>query len=126
MEDEGRPPERDEDSTAEEEAAAAAKEAGEIGGPGGNEDADPAERPVAEGGGGQAEGFEEAESDLVEHASHGDPAPDPSAEEQISREEPHPEGGDDARAGADRNVERAHGAGDRVHSTEREDEEQTH
>lgn len=37
-----------------------------------------AQRPVAEAGGGVAEGFEQAEEDLIEHASHGDPAPDPT------------------------------------------------
>lgn len=29
-------------------------------------------RPVEEAGGGQSEGFELAEQDLIEHASHGD------------------------------------------------------
>ncbi len=29
-------------------------------------------RPVEEGGGGESEGFELAEEDLIEHASHGD------------------------------------------------------
>jgi len=56
---------------AEEEAAAASEAAG-IGGVAGDEDLDPAERPVREAGGGEAEGFEMAEDDLVEHASHGD------------------------------------------------------
>lgn len=35
-------------------------------------------RPVREAGGGEAEGFEEAEKELIEHASHGDSAPDPT------------------------------------------------
>jgi hypothetical protein len=35
-------------------------------------------RPVREAGGGEAEGFEEAEAELIEHASHGDSGPDPS------------------------------------------------
>jgi hypothetical protein len=35
-------------------------------------------RPVEEAGGGEAEGFEEAEAELIEHASHGDQAPDPT------------------------------------------------
>jgi hypothetical protein len=51
---------------------AAAREAAQIGGVAGDEDLDPAERPVIEGGGGEAEGFEEAEAFLIEHASHGD------------------------------------------------------
>jgi hypothetical protein len=36
-----------------------------------------AARPLEESGQGVSEGFEQAEEDLVEHASHGDPAPDP-------------------------------------------------
>lgn len=36
------------------------------------------QRAVSEGGGGQSEGFELAEEELIEHASHGDPGPDPS------------------------------------------------
>jgi hypothetical protein len=55
-----------------EEVDAAAAEAARIGGVAGDEDLDPAERPVIEGGGGEAEGFELAEQQLIEHASHGD------------------------------------------------------
>jgi hypothetical protein len=51
---------------------AAAAEAGRIGGIAGDEYLDDAARPVIEGGGGEAEGFEEAEAALIEHASHGD------------------------------------------------------
>lgn len=51
---------------------AAAAEAARIGGVAGDEDLDPAQRPVVEGGGGVAEGFEEAEAALIEHATHGD------------------------------------------------------
>jgi hypothetical protein len=61
------------------EAEQAAAEAARIGGrPGdvgdmsGDGEIDPAERPVVEAGGGEAEGFEQAESALIEHASHGD------------------------------------------------------
>jgi hypothetical protein len=62
---------------AREEAEAAAAEAGAIGGrpssePPGQEHPDEAVRPVAEAGGGEAEGFEQAEDELIEHASHGD------------------------------------------------------
>ena len=53
------------------EEAEAAREAADIGGDPGIEDDDPAARPVAEGGGGEAEGFEAAEEDLREHAEHG-------------------------------------------------------
>jgi hypothetical protein len=38
---------------------------------------DPAMQPVEEAGGGVAEGFEQAEEDLIENASHGDGAGDP-------------------------------------------------
>src|SRR4029077_17774087 len=55
-----------------EETEAAATEAAQIGGVAGDEDFDPAERPVIEGGGGDAGGFEESEHALIEHASHGD------------------------------------------------------
>src|SRR6266705_307975 len=59
-------PTRDERLVREQEEAAAA-EAGEIGG---------RREPGDERG--EATGFEEAERELIEHASHGDPAPDPS------------------------------------------------
>ena len=36
------------------------------------EDNDPAMDPVREAGGGEAEGFEESERELIEHAEHGD------------------------------------------------------
>ena len=55
-----------------EETEAAAAEAARIGGVAGDERLDPAQRPVVEGGGGESEGFEEAEDALIEHASHGD------------------------------------------------------
>jgi hypothetical protein len=43
-----------------------------IGGIAGDESLDSAERAVREAGGGEAEGFEEAEAALIEHATHGD------------------------------------------------------
>jgi hypothetical protein len=67
------------DLVAEEEAAAAA-EAGAIGGtrrPQYPVEGDPAMEPVYEAGGGPAEGFELAEHDLIENATHGDGAGDP-------------------------------------------------
>ena len=36
------------------------------------------QRPLREAGQGEAEGFEEAEKELIEHASHGDSGPDPT------------------------------------------------
>ncbi|HTZ85631.1 MAG TPA: hypothetical protein VMB05_03090 [Solirubrobacteraceae bacterium] len=50
----------------------AAREAAQIGGQAGNEHLPPPERAVREGGGGESEGFEEAERELIEHTTHGD------------------------------------------------------
>ena len=67
----------DDDLIREEEAAAAA-EAGQIGGVAGDEDDfDPELRAVYEAGGGEAEGFEQAEADLIDNAQHGDGRGDP-------------------------------------------------
>jgi hypothetical protein len=64
-------PERD--PIAEEEAEAAAAEAAEIGGPAPDDPVDdPAQRPLVEGGEGEAEGFELAEEELIDNAEHGD------------------------------------------------------
>ena len=98
------------DPTVDRETDAAAKEAGNVGGPGADQDLPPAERAAAEHGGGQAEGFEQAERELIEHASHGDDAPDPTTLASDELDHPEPE----------------HGAADRVHSTERRDEDAEH
>lgn len=55
-----------------EEAMNAASEAAMIGGGPIDPGVDPAEWPIREAGGGEAEGFEEAERMLIEHASHAD------------------------------------------------------
>ena len=60
-----------------EEIEAAAREAAAIGGRAGDEDLDPAMRPLIEAGEGEAEGFELAEEDLIEAAEHGDSVADP-------------------------------------------------
>ena len=104
------PEERADERAVEKEADAAAAEAGAVGGPGADTDLDPEERPVVEGGGGVAEGFERAEDELIEHASHGDPAPDPTSLESEELEHP----------------EQEHGAADHEHSTEVRDEEVGH
>jgi hypothetical protein len=62
----------DPDETVDREEDLAAAEAAAIGGRAGDEEQDPAWRPVEEAGGGEAEGFEQAEADLEEHAQHGD------------------------------------------------------
>jgi hypothetical protein len=98
------------DPLVEEETEAAAKEAANIGGPGADEDLDPAERASAEAGGGQAEGFEQAERQLIEHASHGDDAPDPTTLASDELDHPEPE----------------RGVADHVHSTEVRDEDVKH
>lgn len=58
----------------EEETDAAAEEAAAIGGemPADEREADPAERPLMQAGQGESEGFEQAERQLVDIASHGD------------------------------------------------------
>ena len=53
------------------EVDAAARTAGAIGGRAGDENVDPAQRPLQEAGEGEAEGFEVAEEDLVEAAETG-------------------------------------------------------
>ncbi len=60
---------------------AARDAAGAVGGRAGDEDVDPAERPLEEAGEGQAEGFELAEEDLIGAASHRDNRADPVADE---------------------------------------------
>lgn len=69
----------DENYVAEQERVAA-EDAASIGGdPGGDYEGDESERALAEAGGGQAEGFELAEQELIENASHeADAAPDPT------------------------------------------------
>ena len=61
------------------EERAAEAEAGQIGGEGSKEELDPADRAVREGGGGEAEGFEQAEDKLIENAGHGEGNPMPDA-----------------------------------------------
>ena len=78
--------ERDENLAREEELAAA-EEAGEIGGPAPEYEGDEADRPLIEGGEGEAEGFEESERELVEQASHGDPKYDPEVDGFTPEEE---------------------------------------
>jgi hypothetical protein len=71
-------PSTPDDDLVREEEAAAASAAAHIGGTAGDEDDfDPAMRPVYEAGGGEAEGFEQAEADLIDNASHSDGHGDP-------------------------------------------------
>lgn len=68
---------------------AAAAEASEIGGAAPEVEGDEASRPVEEGGGGVAEGFEQSERQLAQQASHeenlGDPASDAIEETESDR-----------------------------------------
>ena len=59
---------------------AAAAEAARIGGPTPDYEGDEEARPLEEGGGGVAEGFEESERELVEEASHGEGRRSPEAD----------------------------------------------
>jgi hypothetical protein len=103
--------ERDEQEIREEEQAAAA-EAARIGGRSGMEGMDEAERASAEHGGGEAEGFEEAEELLEEQATHGDPAVNPLRDAGALEQERNPA---------------AYGEADEVQSTETElDTDGTH
>jgi hypothetical protein len=63
--------ERDE-AFVEEEEEEAALEAARVGGDAPRDADDPADQPLAEAGEGESEGFEIAEEELEEHASHGD------------------------------------------------------
>lgn len=65
----------------------AAEEAGEIGGDVPEYEGDEAQRAVQEAGGGEAEGFELAEQELEEAASHGDAGLDPSRDAFTPEEE---------------------------------------
>jgi hypothetical protein len=72
--------ERDDDLARREEEEAAA-EAAAIGGPAPAYETDEAHRPLEEAGEGEAEGFEDAESELIEAASHGEPRHNPLDDE---------------------------------------------
>ncbi len=71
------PPEPGDEQLIRREEEAAAAEGAAIGGRGPDEGLDESKRPLREAGEGEAEGFEEAERELIEHASHGDPSPYP-------------------------------------------------
>jgi hypothetical protein len=97
------------------ETANAAAEAAQIGGrtssePPPVEGVDEAQRPLVEAGQGEAEGFELAEQELIEHASHGDQ----HASRRVIEDAPIGES-DDARANEG-------GEADFERSSEREDE----
>jgi hypothetical protein len=97
------------DELVREEEEAAAEQAARIGGQGGAGDvSDPAERPLAEAGEGESEGFEQAEAELIENAEHGEGNPEGDAFT--------PENAEAKRSGAE------YGEPDEVESTEVEDD----
>ena len=81
------PLEPSEDPLQRREEEAARAEAGSIGGPAPEPEGDEASRPVEEAGGGEAEGFEQAERELVEHAQHGENRRDPASDAFTPEEE---------------------------------------
>jgi hypothetical protein len=83
----------------ERETQAAEAEAGQIGGKRPDDEPDSPDAPVREAGGGESEGFEEAEELLRKHAEHEEPGGDPLADQGETEDER-----DDA----------AHGEADRV------------
>ena len=92
-----------EDESIREEEAAAASEAAKIGGRSGMEGMDEARRAAAEHGGGEAEGFEEAEKLLEEQGTHGDSHGNPLSDASRPEAEEDPS---------------VHGEADEVESTE--------
>ncbi len=95
---------------AREESERAAAEAARIGGdpssePEGQQALDPAQQPLAEAGQGEAEGFEAAEQELVEHASHGDQHAARRAIEDAPQESDDARAADDAEADYERSSE---------------------
>lgn len=74
------------DATAIEQEEAAAAEAGAIGGPDPNAALPESQRPLAEAGEGEAEGFELAEEALIESASHGDSSGSPMGDRFTAEE----------------------------------------
>ena len=80
------------DRDIEREEAEAAREAGQIGGRSGMEDVPEEERPLAESGEGESEGFEQAEELLRQRASHEDDHGNPLRD----RPDPEEPGGDRA------------------------------
>jgi hypothetical protein len=90
---------------------AAAAEAGAIGGQVSSDPTsvtdDEAERPLTEAGEGEAEGFEQAEQELIDHASHGDQHAARRAIEDAPETAEDPRAAPDGEADFERSSERA-------------------
>lgn len=102
--DQGAEPPAGDDGLVREEEEAAGGEAARIGGHSGMEGMAEEKRGPAEHGGGEAEGFEQAEELLEEQATHGDPGVDPQRNSSAVEEEKDPS---------------VHGEADEVDSTEK-------
>jgi hypothetical protein len=95
-----------------EQEEAAAAEAAAIGGkitydpPDGEDKVDPSEAPLIEAGEGESEGFELAEQELEEHASHGDMHAARRVLEDAPAEEEEPVAAESGEADAERSSER--------------------
>ncbi len=126
---EPRDPERDPEATdpdearVEEEADAAAAEAARIGGRSGMEDMDEEERPVREHGGGEAEGFEQAEDLLEGQASHRDASVEPLADAAEEEEDPAVHGEPDELESTETDVDTQGTPGDLDHSADEDEDE---
>jgi hypothetical protein len=81
---EGKPPA--DEALVEEEAEAAAAEAAKLGGEVPRDSEDPAEQPLIESGEGEAEGFELAEKELEDFATHGNQRSFPARDVPIPEE----------------------------------------
>lgn len=91
----------------EEDERLAAEEAASIGGVAGDEGLDPADRPVREAGGGESEGFEMSEQDLIRHASHADDRSDSIVFHDAGEPEAEPPPGEYGEADSIETTERA-------------------
>jgi hypothetical protein len=98
--------ERSDDPFVDEETVAAGAEAASLGGRVASDDDDPAMAPVRQAGGGEAEGFEESEEELIDNAEHGDFAPDPYDEAFPEESESDLSGAEYGEADHERDAER--------------------
>lgn len=100
------------DPAVDEETSAAAAEAGAIGGRAPADSGDPSRFAVEQAGGGEAEGFEQAERQLVEASEHGERSRNPGSDAFTSEAESDLAGGS------------VYGEADHERSSEREDQQQ--
>ena len=82
------------ESLEERETELAAREASRIGGDSGHQAKDPAWQAIQEAGGGESEGWEQAEEDLIQNASHGNDHSDTEVLTRMFRPEWEPQAGE--------------------------------